>query len=49
MNIRKATIEDIDILIKLRIDLLLVSAGNLTADEEIYNSNTVGNIFHKAY
>ena len=35
MNIRKATIEDIDTLIKLRIDLLLTLCGSLTTDEEI--------------
>lgn len=34
MNIRKATIDDIDILIKLRLDFLLADIGNLTADEE---------------
>jgi len=34
MNIRKATIEDIDILIKLRLDFLLADIGNLTANEE---------------
>ncbi|SMD02544.1 GNAT family N-acetyltransferase [Sporomusa malonica] len=34
MNIRKATIDDIDILIKLRIDYLLADNGNLTTDEK---------------
>ena len=34
MNIRKATVDDIDILIKLRIDYLLADRGNLTDDEE---------------
>ena len=34
MNIRKATIEDIDILIMLRLDYLLADRGNLTAEEE---------------
>jgi hypothetical protein len=34
MNIRNATIEDIDILIKLRLDFLSADIGNLTADEE---------------
>jgi len=34
MNIRKATIEDIDILIKLRLDYLLTDRGRLTPDEE---------------
>jgi GNAT superfamily N-acetyltransferase len=34
MNIRKATIEDIDILIKLRLDYLLTDRGYLNADEE---------------
>ena len=34
MIIRKATMEDIDILIKLRIDYLLADVGNLTEEEE---------------
>lgn len=34
MNIRKATIEDIDILIKIRIDFLSDERGGLPADEE---------------
>jgi len=34
MNIRKATLEDIDILIKLRLGYLLADRGNLTSDEE---------------
>jgi GNAT superfamily N-acetyltransferase len=34
MNIRKAAIEDINILIKLRIDYLLADRGYLTKDEE---------------
>jgi ribosomal protein S18 acetylase RimI-like enzyme len=33
MNIRKATIEDMEILIKLRFDYLLADRGKLTADE----------------
>jgi hypothetical protein len=35
IHIRKATISDIDILIKLRFDLLSALYGNLTKDEEI--------------
>jgi GNAT superfamily N-acetyltransferase len=34
MNIRKATIDDIDILIKLRLDYLLADMGNLSTEEE---------------
>jgi GNAT superfamily N-acetyltransferase len=34
MVIRKATIEDLDILIKLRLDYLLADRGSLTPDEE---------------
>lgn len=34
MNIRKATIDDIDMLIKLRIDYLLADRGSLSAAEE---------------
>lgn len=34
MNIRKATIEDIDLLIKLRIDYLLTDIGSLSRAEE---------------
>ncbi|MDF2985648.1 MAG: GCN5-like N-acetyltransferase [Eubacterium sp.] len=34
MNIRKATIEDIDILIKLRIEYLIADRGGLTAEEK---------------
>ncbi|MEG6585439.1 GNAT family N-acetyltransferase [Dendrosporobacter sp. 1207_IL3150] len=34
MNIRKATIADIDILIKLRLDYLIADSGNLSAAEE---------------
>lgn len=34
MNIRKATIEDIDILIQLRFDYLITDRGNITNDEK---------------
>jgi ribosomal protein S18 acetylase RimI-like enzyme len=34
MKIRKATIEDIDILIKLRVDYLITDKGDLTLEEE---------------
>lgn len=34
MNIRKATVNDIDLLIKLRIDYLLADKGHLTEEEK---------------
>ncbi len=47
MNIRKATIEDIDILIKLRIDLLLALCGSLASDEEIAIRSQLSTYFFK--
>jgi len=34
MNYRKATIEDVDLLVKLRLDYLIADKGNLTEDEK---------------
>lgn len=34
MKIRKATVRDIDILVKLRLDFLLADRGHLNVDEE---------------
>ncbi len=42
MNIRKATLEDIDLLIRLRFDYLLVDRGSLTTEEkEIIRSQLI--------
>ncbi len=47
MNIRKATIKDIDALIKLRLDLLLAVCGSLTTDEEIAIRSQLATYFVK--
>jgi ribosomal protein S18 acetylase RimI-like enzyme len=47
MNIRKATIEDINILIKLRFDYLFADRGNLTKDEEIAIRSQLNTYYRK--
>ena len=47
MNIRKATVEDIDILIRLRIDYLVTDNGNLAKDEETAIRSQLATYFPK--